>query len=703
MNLAVTVRRTELSQQLRDDLPTLDDLPSSHGLPSLDDPSPPEAATLVPTQSLAQVIQAIRNEIREEFLAPHNRAWIVGTSTGKDSTALTQLVVETILSLPENQRQHRPLIVVTNDTLVEGPIMQAHADRQWALLETYLPKLLPGVRLVRTTPAVTDTFWVTLLGRGYRAPTRNFRWCTERLKIRPKAGLFREFPGSIVLLGTRRDESVLRTIGFSRRERDGRLSPRSDGTFTFEPIEHLTTEELWAYLLQNPPPWGGTHRDLITLYRNVDGECPVVMSLDDAPSCGTSSARFGCWTCTVVKKDRSLEMQAARMDDDTLDSLLEFRQRLIDASDDENSRASRRRNGQPGIGPLTLDVRQQLLKELLVLQAKLGRPLITAAEISEIEKIWEEDGRSVSLTEEELRFDQPVVLPAIRAAQGGRDFYLTHVTFADAVRVLKLPPERTSPDERYQRDLSWRRARDISNYIGGTFWYLPTLEAVASVVVGEGLITLTPNSVSLLADGQHRLAGIQLALERDRSLGFNSIGLIIHPYRTLNEARQLFADLNCGKPVPKSVRLFLNRRAESVARVAAERPPFVGLIDVVKTTVTTRSPYLWTLSALAGTHGVDDSTWWSVALFSLPGFADVIAGKISPAVARTRYIWAHGVGLRAIGIVKSQLHDPERLRRVDWTRNAVQWQGNAIVSGRMVAANAESTAAAILAALGKTS
>ena len=60
--------------------------------------------------------------------------------------------------------------------------------------------------------------------------------------------------------------------------------------------------------LWNEPPWGGSHLKLIGLYREASGgECPVVTSKEDAPSCGTTSSRFGCWTCTVVEKDRSLE------------------------------------------------------------------------------------------------------------------------------------------------------------------------------------------------------------------------------------------------------------------------------------------------------------------------------------------------------------------------------------------------------------
>jgi DNA sulfur modification protein DndC len=42
------------------------------------------------------------------------------------------------------------------------------------------------------------------------------------------------------------------------------------------PIEFLSTEEVWAYLLQNPNPWGGDNRPLYKLYASAsNGECPI--------------------------------------------------------------------------------------------------------------------------------------------------------------------------------------------------------------------------------------------------------------------------------------------------------------------------------------------------------------------------------------------------------------------------------------------
>jgi DNA sulfur modification protein DndC len=71
------------------------------------------------------------------------------------------------------------------------------------------------------------------------------------------------------------------------------------------PIEFLTTEDVWAYLLQKANPWGGDNRALYKLYASArNGECPIQIDTS-TPSCGNS--RFGCWTCTVVEHDKASE------------------------------------------------------------------------------------------------------------------------------------------------------------------------------------------------------------------------------------------------------------------------------------------------------------------------------------------------------------------------------------------------------------
>lgn len=352
---------------------------------------------------------AARNEIRDEYLVAHSLPWIVGYSGGKDSTLLLQLVFEVLLDLPRSQRT-RPVHVLTNDTLVESPLVSRYVDAMLTKIKAATESLDLPVTVAKTYPDTDSTFWVNLIGRGYPSPIRTFRWCTDRLKIRPTSDYIRsqvaENGKVILLIGVRRSESATRAASVNRYDPTERLNSHNDlsGCLVFRPIVDLTTDAVWQLLLQRPPPWGGTHRDLVTLYRNAQGgECPLVLDKSDAPSCGTSSSRFGCWTCTVVEKDRSAQgfIDAGF---DQVEPLMEFRDWLAAIRNDRTKRMAHRRNGlvtfmndgEPVPGPFTLAARREIFERLLVLQEEVDLPLITRDEIERIKKIWAEDAAQIS-------------------------------------------------------------------------------------------------------------------------------------------------------------------------------------------------------------------------------------------------------------------------------------------------------------------
>jgi DNA sulfur modification protein DndC len=348
-------------------------------------------------------------EIREEYLADHEFPWIVGFSGGKDSTLVLQLVVEVLLSLPPSQRK-RPVHVLTNDTLVESPIVSRFVDGICKRIQEAVEGLDLPIVVAKTTPAPDQTFWVNLIGRGYPSPIRTFRWCTDRMKIAPTSNYIRSQVAAngevILLIGVRRTESPTRAQSVNRYTTDQRLNPHNslNGCLVFRPIVDFTTEEVWQLLLQRPPPWGGSHRDLWTLYRNADGgECPLVLDKSDAPSCGTSSSRFGCWTCTVVEKDKSAQgfIDAGF---DEIEPLMEFRDWLAVVRNDKSRRMAHRRNGlvtfmsdgEQVPGPFTLAARAEILDRLLELQREVAVTLISEAEVEIIRRIWAEDATEIA-------------------------------------------------------------------------------------------------------------------------------------------------------------------------------------------------------------------------------------------------------------------------------------------------------------------
>lgn len=349
--------------------------------------------------TLQDRLRAIRTQIRTVYLEPTKSPWVIGFSGGKDSTILLQLVIEAVQSISPDERR-REVYVVCNDTLVESPVFQSYVDGTLELVQQGLETLGLPVKVVTTRPKVSETFWVNLLGKGYPAPNRSFRWCTDRMKVRPTTEYIKSQIAAngdvVLLLGIRRSESAERAKNIGRREADADgalLKPHDDlkGCYVFTPIVELTTDDVWVSLVENRPPWGGRHNKLFEMYQSAaEGECPFVMSDQEVASCGSGSARFGCWTCTVVEKDRSLDAMASSGFEQLL-PLAKYRTLLKEVSENPEFRSKVRRNGQPGLGPLTLSGRAMLLAELLKTQEECGVELISADEIRLIREQWEQD------------------------------------------------------------------------------------------------------------------------------------------------------------------------------------------------------------------------------------------------------------------------------------------------------------------------
>jgi DNA sulfur modification protein DndC len=372
--------------------------------------STPTRDALFAGSSLNEVIAELTAEIRELYTADQV-PWVVGYSGGKDSTAVLQLVWLALKELPEDQRTKR-VYVISTDTLVENPIVASWVTQSLETIGGAAAAQQLPIEPHRLTPEVKDTFWVGLIGRGYPAPRPKFRWCTERMKIKPSnkfiRNVVRRHGEAILVLGIRKQESMIRAKTMvkheKRRVRD-RLSPNGNlpNSLVYSPIEDWSNDEVWTFLMQQENPWGYSNKDLLTMYQSAseDSECPLVVD-DTTPSCGDS--RFGCWTCTLVEQDKSM---AAMIQNDEekewMQPLLDLRNKL-DVADDTHLRDFRKMNGRVQLfgdrivhGPYTQQSRETWLRELLQAQTWIrqnapehvrGIELITMPELHEIRRIW---------------------------------------------------------------------------------------------------------------------------------------------------------------------------------------------------------------------------------------------------------------------------------------------------------------------------
>lgn len=359
---------------------------------------------------LKKTIAGLIEQVQELYLADEI-PWVVGYSGGKDSTAVLQLVWFALDQL-NVEKIHKPVHVISTDTLVENPVVAAWVSASLNTMKGAAEEAGLPITPHRLTPELADTFWVNLIGKGYPAPRVKFRWCTERLKIKPSnkfvSDVIKDNGEVILVLGTRKAESTQRAGRMKKleaqRER-AHLSPNESlpNSLVYSPIEEWSNDDVWLFLMQYKNPWGYRNKDLLTMYQGAseDGECPLVIDTS-TPSCGDS--RFGCWVCTLVEQDRS--MAAMIQNDDEKEwmlPLLELRNEL-DIHDDRHLRDFRRMaghvqlyNDRPIPGPYTQTSREHWLRKLLEAQHWIRNngpeyvrdiDLITLEEMQEIRRIW---------------------------------------------------------------------------------------------------------------------------------------------------------------------------------------------------------------------------------------------------------------------------------------------------------------------------
>ena len=173
-------------------------------------------------------IDFVIDEILDQYMYADKtyRPWIIGFSGGKDSTVLLTL---TWLALQKIKKQvpvpfqlRRPIYVVCNDTLVENPIISSYVDDVLAQIQKAAREQDLPIIVRKTIPKLEDSFWVNVIGKGYPVPNTAFRWCTEKMKIKPTARFITdqvdECGEAIVLIGTRKAESATRARSIKKHE-----------------------------------------------------------------------------------------------------------------------------------------------------------------------------------------------------------------------------------------------------------------------------------------------------------------------------------------------------------------------------------------------------------------------------------------------------------------------------------------------------
>lgn len=355
----------------------------------------------------------IFEEIIEEmtYVYKHDaRPWLIGYSGGKDSSLLVSLVVETVLRLSKQERTKK-IFIVSSDTGVENPVVKKYMHSSSAKINEFSKKFNANIQADIIYPEVNQSFWSLVIGLGYPTPEPpGFRWCTERLKIHPMNkytnAIIEEYGEVVLLLGVRKAESLSRKRSISSREIAGKLlTPHNDiaKAYVYNPLTEIPNELVWEYLLRGNgvSSWGVDMKYLFSLYQGEDlgEEQSVVGQVDKDKIPVTGNSRFGCWCCTIVKVDKSLQKFIDNGSKELV-PLRDFRDWLVSIRQNPEFRDNKRRNGKVyqkangeyGFGPFKLTARQEILRRLLILQRDTGFELITIDELKTIDTIWDSEG-----------------------------------------------------------------------------------------------------------------------------------------------------------------------------------------------------------------------------------------------------------------------------------------------------------------------
>ena len=425
--------------------------------------------------------------------------WMIGYSGGKDSTAAVQLVWMAIEQLPERDRK-KTIHIMNTDTLVESPVVSKWVDKSLKSMKDESEK--KGLPFVPTKliPDYNNTFWVNLIGRGYPFPRMKYRWCTDRLKIQPVNNFIKnkivEHGEIILVLGTRKQESTRRNrtmTNLEKRRVRELLSPNPTlaNELVFSPMEDWSDDDVWSFLLQYKNPWNYSNMDLMTMYRGAtaDNECPLQVD-KSAPTCGKS--RFGCWVCTMVEKDKSMEAMILNdQEKEWMSILLEFRNEFGNEEGDRERRSFRRMRGNLQgnygklfHGPYKKEVREYWLERLLNIQKEIQEngpeefsdlELIRIPELQAIRRIWVNDKHE---------FDDS--LPKIYEKVVGKEFedpeWIHYENFeAEEWNILKEVCEEMFPDEELAFEMMYSLV-DIESKSSGVNQRKGILDSVNSII-----------------------------------------------------------------------------------------------------------------------------------------------------------------------------------------------------------------------------
>jgi len=317
---------------------------------------------------------------------------------------------------------------------------------------------------------------------------------------------------------------------------------------------------------------------------------------------------------------------------------------------------------------------------------------------------------------------QFIDLPAVKGIQAGKPFYTVMCPLPMVAKLFTYTDSSLPPAMRAQRVLNKQRIPEMKEYIlknrdSYVFSALTaTVDGQMEFIAGRqqsiGRLKINMNSLIIINDGQHRRAAIEAALKECPELRYEDISIVIYDDLGLTRSQQMFTDLNryAVRPTKSLNILYDNKDSFSllIKECIDQIPMFCGSVEMEKTSLSNRSPELFTLSGiyhatkelLRGMPLEDEVSkplviaYWNVVSGNMPHWAKAKQKEIGPDQFRSSYICAQTITLKALGRLGNPLLREEIplkewskrltfLQEIDWDKECDDWQGLVIKNGRI--------------------
>lgn len=290
-------------------------------------------------------------------------------------------------------------------------------------------------------------------------------------------------------------------------------------------------------------------------------------------------------------------------------------------------------------------------------------------------------------------------------------------------KLFRFEDEEIPPEQRAQRELNRTRAKKITQYVldNPTTYVLSALTVTVQTPSIHGLqfepsesdpsessgfLTIEMDSIFLIADGQHRSAAINQAIESNPELRDETISVTIFADIGVKRRQQIFSDLNLYTSKPSnSLGILYNHRdkvSETVRKVIQEVKIFRNLTDMERTSLPKKSAKLFTLNAVHEAIAymlkhleIADETrqvkviadYWSAVTKQIPAWELVMDRRMSAGELRLESLCSHAIAVVALGRIGVWLIKADavterlsKLSSLDWARSNPVWQAEGIIT-----------------------